>query len=335
MGAVAQKYLARAEKELARCGYYEDDLIMVVQMNYTDMPQSWFRASGLEQERLDDLDKMSTAAYRHKWLGDYMDEVDGSIIKGEWFDACIDAHKLERLKTAFEPHGAVVAAHDPFDGGNDAGGFAVRHGSIIKQVRSKSKGEIDTVCDWATSLAKAAKADWFVWDGDGMGTGLKRQVSLAFDGTKTDYYMFKGGLSGKGMDNAEKVYQSEYGDRKSNPKTYADTFRNNRAQYYTNLADRCYNTYRCVVRGEYVDPDEMISFDSAGVEDMAGLRSQLTRIPSIDNPNGLIQLMNKKEMKTNSIESPNEGDSVMMALFMPAAKKKVRKQLNYGKQSIA
>ena len=58
-GAVAQKWLKRAEFELSRCGYYEDDLIMVVQMNYTDMPKAWFIASGLEQERLDDLDTLS------------------------------------------------------------------------------------------------------------------------------------------------------------------------------------------------------------------------------------------------------------------------------------
>ena len=51
--AVAKKYLARAEDELARTGYYEDDLIMVVEVNYQDNP--WFPVE-LEQERLDDND---------------------------------------------------------------------------------------------------------------------------------------------------------------------------------------------------------------------------------------------------------------------------------------
>ena len=333
-GAVAKKWLSRAEKDLMRCGYYEDDVIMVVQMNYTDMPQSWFKASGLEEERLDDKERLTQAAYDHKWLGAYMDEVDGSIIKPEWFDAAIDAHKLDRLKEAFKPHGAIVAAHDPFDGGGDAGGFAVRHGSIIMEVSSKTTGEIDTVCDWATAKAKAAKADWFVWDGDGMGTGLKRQVSLAFDGTKCDYYMFKGSLSGIGQDNAESIYQADYGSKKNNPKTYAETFKNNRAQYYILLANKFYNTYRCVVRGEYVDPDDMISLNSEGIEDIAGLRSQACRIPRKMNNQDLEQLMNKAEMKTNGIESPNEMDSVMMCQYMPSAKKKKRKQLNYKKSGI-
>ncbi|MCP4490309.1 MAG: hypothetical protein GY820_23760, partial [Gammaproteobacteria bacterium] len=134
-GAVAKKWLQRAEKELARCGYYEDDTIMVVQMNYTDMPKSWFDASGLEIERLDDLDKLSQAAYDHKWKGYYMDEVEDSIIKGEWFDACVDAHKIPKLQKVFEPHGCKIAVHDPFNDGDDAGGYVLKHGSIIKKVK--------------------------------------------------------------------------------------------------------------------------------------------------------------------------------------------------------
>lgn len=332
-GAIAKQWLSRADKELRRCGYYEDDLIMVVMMNYTDMPKSWFIASGLEAERLDDKEKLSSAQYNHKWLGEYLDEVDNSIIKPEWFDAAIDAHKLDRLKEVFKPFGAKIAAHDPFDDGADAGGYACRHGSIITRVAKKTSGEIDQVCDWGTAKAKADGADWFIWDGDGMGAGLKRQISLAFDGTKTSYHMFRGGLSGKAQDNAEKIYQKEYGDKRVS-QSYADTFKNNRAQYAIRLADRFYATYRCVVRGEYVDPDEMISIDSAGCEDIDGLRSEACRIPRVDNPNGLEQLMNKKEMKKNGISSPNMFDSVMMSLFTPPNKRK-RKELRYPKSSIA
>ena len=293
-GAVAKKWLARAEKDLARCGYYEDELIIVVEMNYTDMPADWFTQSGLEEERADDYEKLSRAEYNHKWRGHYMEAVDGSIILPEWMDACIDAHKIERLKKVFKPHGAVVVAHDPFDDGNDAGGYSARHGSIIKHVKNKDKGEIDVVCDWATGLANNHGASWFVWDGDGMGAGLKRQISLAFDGTQVKYHMFRGSLSGKGQDNAGKIYMPEGGDSDTNPKTYAETFKNNRAQYYTNLATRCYNTYRCVVKNEYIDPDEMISFDSDGIDNIINFKSEMCRIPTKPNPSGLIQIMSKQ-----------------------------------------
>lgn len=316
-GAIAKKWLARAEKALGECGYYEDDTIMVVQVNYTDMPKSWFLASGVEQERLDDYERLSRAQYNHKWLGHYLEEVENSIIKPEWFEACIDAHKRPELSKAFEPKGAIIAAHDPFNGGGDSGGYALRHGSIIKKVKEKTTGEIDECCDWATGNAISDNADWFVWDGDGMGTGLKRQVSDAFEGKRAKYHMFRGSLSGKAQDNAEAIYISKSGDSDTKPKMYKEVFKNNRAQYYKGLADRCYATYRAVERGEYVDPDEMISFDSDGIENMDLLQSEVCRIPMKPNPNGLVQIMNKIEMKQNDIDSPNLADSVMMSLFIP------------------
>ena len=327
-GAVAQKWLARAEKDLRRCGYYEDDVLMVVELNYTDMPRDWFNYSGLEEERQDDEAKMSRAEYDHKWHGHYLEAVERAIIQPEWFDACIDAHKIPHLENVFKPTGARIAAHDPFNDGNDAGGYALRHGSIIRRVRKKDSGKIDQVCDWATELADEDKADWFVWDADGMGAGLKRQVDTNFKGKRTQSHQFRGGLSGSAQYNAEKKYKAEKDDKDA--KTYAETFLNNRAQLYTDLAERTYNTYRCVVRGEYIDPDLMISFDSEGIENKDELRSQMCSIPSIENARGLIQIMSKKEMKANEIDSPNETDSIMMTLWKPPVTVVKRKKLNFA-----
>lgn len=321
-GAVAQKWLARAEAELERCGYYEDDLLMVVQMNYTDMPQEWFEASGLEQERIDDYDRLSRAEYDHKWLGKYYDEVEGSIIKPEWLDACIDAHKRSNLINVFRPLGPRIATHDPFDDGGDAAGYCLRHGSVIERVRSKRQGEVDECARWALDHAFEDRADWFIWDGDGMGAGLKGQIKAALDGTRMQYHMFRGSLAGRAQDRAEEIYERGGSDNESpeglrQPKTYAATFKNNRAQYYITLATRIYNTYRCVVRGEYVAVEDMIAFDSDGIESMDTLRSQLCRVPRKPNGNGLIQIMAKDEMKKHKIPSPNEGDCVMMSMFAP------------------
>jgi phage terminase large subunit len=290
---------------------------MVVEMNYTDMPREWFVASGLEEERLDDLEKLSTAAYAHKWLGEYLDEVEDALIKPEWFDACIDAHKLDRLKEVFKPYGAKIAAHDPSDTGNDPKSYVLRHGSILLKVKEKVTGEIDEGCDWATGLALNDGADLFVWDGDGMGAGLKRQVSDAFNGTRTDYQMFRGSLSGQGQDNADDIYMPTHEHEDTKNKMYKEMFFNNRAQYYVNLADRMYNTYRCVERGEYVDPDQMISIDSEGVDNIAAFRSEVCRIPRKAHSGGLIQIMNKKDMKANKIDSPNLADGAMMSLVTP------------------
>lgn len=310
-GAIAKQWLARAESELQRCGFYEDDLVMVVEMNYTDMPKSWFIASGLERERLDDKDKLSTAEYNHKWLGHYLDEVENAIIKQEWFDAAVDAHKLPHLEKAFEPTGAIVATHDPSDGGRDPKGYACRHGSIFTRIATKDTGEIDEGCDWATKQAIRDGADWFIWDGDGMGAGLKRQVSTAFYGKSIRHHMFKGSLSGRGQDNAEEIYVES--DDPENAKRYYEIFLNNRAQYAITLRDRFYNTYLCVVKGAYKNPADMISIDSDGVENLERLRSEVCRVPKKTNNQGLIQIMSKKEMAAADIESPNMFDCLMMS----------------------
>lgn len=317
MGAVAQKWLARAESELQRCGYYEDENLMVVQMNYTDMPQEWFVASGLEGERAEDYQRLSRAMYRHKWLGDYLDEVEDSIIQAEWFDACIDAHKRPELAKAFKPRGAVVSAHDPSDTGEDDKAYACRHGSIMRRVLSRGFGGVDEGCDWAIDCAINDGCDWFLYDADGMGAGLKRQVNDGFRGKSTRIHAFRGGLSGSSQDNAKRNYMGDGTEDK--PKTYADTFKNNRAQYYYELARRMYNTYKCVEKGEYVDPDDMISIDSEGIESVDMLRAELCRIPRRYNQTGLYQIMSKADMKNLDICSPNMADAIMMAMYMPEA----------------
>lgn len=312
----SQRFIVPFLKQLQQHGYYEDDMHMIIVLNWRDNP--WWNEA---QEALRQLDyqNMSRAKYNWIWEGDFNDSVEDSIIMPEWFDACKDVHKDPKFAEAFVPHGAKVVAHDPFDDGGDAGGLAVRHGSIIQQVRSKSTGEIDEVCDWATGIAYQDRADWFVWDGDGMGTGLKRQVSDAFAGTAIKFHMFKGSLSGKAQDNAERIYLPSNGDSESSNKNqkYKNAFKNNRAQYYGELARRMQNTYLAVTKGIYMDPDDMISLNTDGIDDIIGLRSQMCRIPSRPNPNGMLQIMSKDEMKKLGITSPNESDAIMMSLYQP------------------
>lgn len=300
-------------------GCYEDDLYLIIKANYPDNP---FFPENLEQLRRKHFETKSRAEYNHIWLGYPNDEVEDSIIKAEWFDACVDAHK--KLK-AIKPNGAVICAYDPCDDGGDAHGLACRHGSIIKRVDCRDSGEIDEGCDWATGESIKLGADLFTWDLDGMGTGLKRQVDIAFNGKKCEVRGFRGSMSGIGQDDGETIYQE---------KTYAETFKNNRARYYNDLATRCFNTYRAVTKGEYMDPDEMISFASEGVADIDRLRSELCRIPTKPNANGLIQIMNKQDMKKEGIASPNMADAIMMTMVRPKTKKQWGK-LNYQKVGIA
>jgi len=323
----SQRFIIPYQKELERDGYYEDELHLIVVVNWRDNP--WWNE---EQERLRawDYENRPRAEYDWIWEGKFNDTVENALIKPEWFDACTDAHKLDRLSSSFKPYGSRITALDPFDDGGDAAGYAERHGSIIWAVRQKDTGEIDEVCDWGMNQAIDAGANCFVWDGDGMGAGLKGQIKRRFGGTGVMFHMFRGSLAGKAQDRAESLYsplgddssssENESVEGKRQPKTFARTFKNNRAQYYKTLAERMFNTWRCVVRGEYVDPDVMLSIDSDGVENIQQLRAEVCRIPLKRNDNGLIQIMSKEDMRrqTPPISSPNMADAVMMTMVSPA-----------------
>lgn len=320
---VSKKWLERAEPDLQRKGWYEDDIIMVVQMNHSDVPDAWFSASGLEIERQDDLRMMTDTQYNHKWNGDYMDEIEDSIILQSWFNACIDAH----TKLGFKPRGARIASYDPSDGG-DAVGYSLRHGGVLLDCREITGQEVNDSCDVALDLAIEANADLFTWDGDGLGVSLRRQITGALKGKRIDHDMFKGSNS---VDDPSETYQAISDEEYSKKKTNEDTFRNKRAQYYWRLRDRIYSTYRAVEHGEYIDPEEMISFSSK-IDCINKLRAELCSIPRKRTGSGLIQIMSKDEMKSKyGIISPNLADSAMMSMLVP----KVRRQKTTAKPRVS
>lgn len=303
--AFSQRFIAPFEKELARDGYYSDDMHLIIKLNYYDNP--WFPAE-LEQERQYDYDHKVRAKYNHIWLGDYDDTVDDAIIMTEWFDACVDAH----VKLGFKPEGVEVVAHDPSDEGGDAKGLSYRHGSVLLDVQERDIGDINAGADWAIDYALSKKPDHFMWDGDGMGAGLKRQVTQAFSGKKVDVEMYSG--AGAVLRPSE-LYEEEPSriETAINAKTNKETFRNRRAQSYWLLRDRMYRTFQAVENNvKTVAPENLISLDS-GIKNIEALRAELCRIPLKYNSNGLIQMMTKSEMLKLGISSPNMADSVKMA----------------------
>jgi len=300
--AVAKKYLSRAEPTLAKQGWYQDDLMTIVNLNWRDNP--WFPPE-LEQERLDDLAHLDPAEYRHIWDGEYSDTVPNAIIRPEWFDACVDAH----VKLGFAPLGQERVSYDPADSGDEKA-VAYIHGSVVLDVRSTEEGRIDTATDWAMSYTVDRKPDVFTWDADGMGMGLKRQITDALAGKKVAIEAFRGS---EGADNPDAPYQPMDSDVKK-AKSNKETFANKRAQYYFMLRDRMHRTYLAVDKGEKLyNPDDLISF-SSGIEDIGALRAEVCRIPRKHNNSGRLQLMTKPEMLKQGIKSPNMADAVMMLM---------------------
>lgn len=319
----SQRFIVPYLDALTRDGYYQDDMHLIFMMNWRDNP--WWN-DVLEKERVWDLNNLPRAEYDHKWEGAFNDSVDGSIIKAEWFDAAIDAH----IKLGFKPKGFKIVSHDPADTG-DAKALVLRHGSVILDAQEKTDGDVNDGCDWATGYAIQNNVDMFSWDCDGLGISLKRQVTDALEGKKIDVELYKG--SEKPVDPLA-IYDHDERLEPSKSKTNEETFRNKRAQYYWWLRDRFFNTYRAVKKGEYVDPDKLISISSK-IECLSQFRSEVCRIPKKHNPNGMIQIMSKDEMKRiHKIESPNLADSAMMSLQMPhRVKRTFDKDLNIPSRS--
>lgn len=307
---IAESFLNKAEEELARCGYYEDDYMIIVEINWQDNP---FFPDVLNTLRMKNKDEWPAAKYNHIWGGEYGDLIEDAIIQPEWFDACVDAHLNQRFNGTWQPRGARICAFDPSDTG-DAKGFAARIGNVFTKVLEYTKGDSEDGLNWGTDCGIEFGADEFNWDYSGIGSGMLKDIRKAFQSKKTAIHAFNGA---EAPDDANQPYISDDGKKK----TVGDVFINKRAQRYWRLYELCYNTYRCIVKGQYVDPDDMISFSSDGIN-IKKLRSEICRIPRVRRGDGVFQVMDKKTMKKMKIPSPNMADSVMMTLYKTTVKPK-------------
>lgn len=300
---MAQRFIVPFQDQLEAKGYYEDDLHLIIKVDYLDNP---FFPESLEKERLWDYEHKSRAKYNHVWLGAFNDEVEDSIILSEWFDACIDAH--EHIK-GWEARGLKVAAHDPSDKGEDPKGYAERHGTIITSVDENNTYDVNTGCDWATDKAVASQVDHFVYDSGGLGLSLRRQVNDSLEGKRIQIHAFNGANE---VLRPKDLYQGKLDNpEEERVRDNKQTFKNLRAQAYWNLRDRMIATYNAREKGIFTDPDEMISICST-IPLLDKLRSEVCRIPSKPNGSGLKQIMTKPEMRKLKIKSPNMADCLMM-----------------------
>ncbi len=300
---VSKKWLARAESQLSRHQYYEDETLMIIEANYLDMPRQWFLGSGLEQERADDEANMTPAQYRHKWLGGYLETIENAIIQPEWFDACVDAH----ITLGFEPVGFEVCAYDPSDQGEDPAAVGYQHGPVVIDVKEiKGKNIVDKT-EQAIQYTSERKPDAFTWDCDGLGAGAAYQIDQGLGRKKIKIEQFKGSFA---ADKPNAVYMPVSNPDAGKQKTNKETFVNWRSQFYTSLADKMLRTYLAVKKGSKVyNPDQLISFSSK-IADIDQLKTEVCRIPL--KPGGRVQILSKPEMKSLGIDSPNMADVVMM-----------------------
>lgn len=313
------EFIVPFQAQLDKDGYYEDDYHMIIKVGFEDNP--WFMYDqSLREEYEKDLQKkndgrMSESRFNHIWHGAFNDDIDNSVIKADWFDACIDAHK----KLGFEARGGKTCGFDPSDVGADAKGYALRHGVVFTDVYEIDAPDANRAFDIATRDAKNAGVDSFGWDCDGMGALLRDQAGRNFNGTKVHTFMYKGSES---PHHPESVFKGEgdYGIRGN--KKNKDVFDNKKAQNIINFAERVRKTWEAVALDKYHNPDELVSFDSETIPAnfLQKLRSEACRIPL--KPSDKIKFYTKQEMRNGIrqadgskivIPSPNLFDAVVLS----------------------
>lgn len=266
---------------------------LVININYWDNP--WF--PDLLRSQMSEMKKRDFQKYLHIWEGEPNADYEDSIVKPEWFDAAIDAHK----KLGWESGGIKAIGFDPADDGSDAKAYARRYGSVIHDIRQWDDGDLADAIEILFDYADETRVDAVIYDGVGIGAGMK--VALRAK-APTGKIVFEGFYGGDGVRDPDSLY----GEDRPNK----DTFYNLRAQYYWYLRDRFQKTYQAVVEKKYINPDECISISS----DIPYLKQLRRELASVKRKRQLsaskIQIMSKEDMRKDGIKSPNMADALMM-----------------------
>lgn len=300
----SKRFIVPFQSELEKNGIYEDEMHLIIKMNYDSNP--WWDDSGLESERLFDFKNLPRSTYDWVWNGGFNDDIENGLIKPEWFDACIDAHK----KLGMKEFGVKKVVHDPSDLGNDPKATLVRCGNIITNVLERTDLDVNDGSDWALGIALNENADQYEWDVGGLGLTLKRDVNTALENKRISAHQFNGASS---VDHPTAIYESSGATNIVQQKSWQAVCKNLRAQCYLKLRDRIYRTYKAVTENVMTDPDQLISISSE-CESVKTLRAELCRMPIKPNSAGLFELYSKKEMREKfKVRSPNCADVLMMS----------------------
>jgi phage terminase large subunit len=319
---MSREFITPYQSDLDKTGFYEDDYHMIVRLTYKDNP--WFEYDESLQQELDkDRQKvergiMSKARFKGVWDGAFNDDVANSVIKEDWFVACIDAHK----KLGFEGLGAITSACDPSDIGSDPFGYSARKGVVFFNVDEISGENGNRKMDAACGIAIRDGCDSFGYDADGLGATLRDNVDKAFSGKTTNIFAYKGS---SGIHNPEGEFKSETAgltNRNKNLKN-KDVLKNKKAQNIIGLSERIFRTWEAVKEGKYHDPETLISFDSETIkpEMLEKLKAEACRTPI--KPGDTVQFYTKPELRKGvampdgsrlKIPSPNLFDSIVTSL---------------------
>ena len=315
MGATYQRFVAPYLDKITKDGFYEDDDLFVMKVGWQDADRLGWFPDELRAEK----DKCKTENYRkylHIWEGEPNTDYEDSLIQPEWVDAAIDAH----VKLGIKPRGVRAIGFDPADEGQDAKAYSVRHGILVEDCEQWTKGDLEESVEKAYTAAFESRCTNLVYDSIGIGAGAK----IKFKQLNGNGELMIDGFCGSEV--------PDYGGRKyKGDRINDDLFANKRAQYWWYLRDRFEATYRAIEKGEYTDPEELISLNGK-MKHLKLLKAELTRVQRKRNRRGnsYIQIESKQDMKARALKSPNLADSLVYAFANKQTIKTKSKPLDYS-----
>lgn len=323
---MSKEFITPYQAELDKYGYYEDDYHQIFYLTYKDNP--WFEHDeSLVMELEKDKQKvkrgiMSQARFDGIWKGKFNDDVSTSVIKEDWFKACIDAHINLNLFKDNEPVGLRNASCDPSDVGNDPCGYAARQNIVFMDIDEIEGDNGNRKMDEACKRANAFGADSFGYDADGLGATLRDNVDKGFNGKGTQIYAYKGSTE---IHDRKAEFKSETAQLTNRKEKLLneDVLFNKKAQNTIGIAERIFRTWEAVTEGVYHDPDTLISFNSATIkpEMLEKLKAEACKTPL--KPGNTIKFYTKDELRKGilmpdgsrlKIPSPNLFDACMVSL---------------------
>jgi len=324
---MSKEFIIPYQGDIDRDGYYEDDYHLIVKLTYKDNP--WFihdESLRLELEKDEAKVKrgiMSRARFDGIWNGKFNDDIANSVIKEDWFNACIDAHK----KLGLEPRGAITSACDPSDTGNDPCGYIARQGIVFFNVTEIEADNGNRKMDEACKMAIMDGCDSFGYDADGLGATLRDNVDQGFSGKGTNIYAYKGSTE---INDPNAEFKSETAGLTNRNKTLKnkDVLFNKKAQNTIGFAERIFRTWEAVTEGKYHDPDTLVSFASYDPKTKYGITPQMMEKLKAEScktpikPGDTVKFYTKQELRKGVvlpdgsrlvIPSPNLFDAAVLS----------------------
>lgn len=290
--AVYAQFVKPYLEDLVKDSVYIDQKHYVLRTGYWENP---FLPETIKSE-IQACREQDYRKYLHIYQGEPIGDNEFAIIKPEWFDAAIDAHR----KLKWDARGMKAVGFDPADTGSDAKAAVYRHGSVVYKIDAWTDGDLGQAVERVYTEADRERLKEIVYDSIGVGAGVKTMFNIHSPDANMSITPFNGAAS---PDKPNAEYKEGMQNR--------DMFRNKRAQFYWLLRDRFEATYRAVEHGEYVNPDDMISIDS-DCENIEQLKHELTKIQEKrSGTSSLVQIESKQDMRKRQMRSPNIADALM------------------------